>query len=136
MTSDEKTRIATCRCGQLEATCAGEPVRISACHCLNCQKRSGSAFAAQARWPDERVTVSGESRTWSHTGDSGRRADFRFCPRCGSTVVYVSEGMPGVTAVALGAFADPSFPAPRHSGYEERKHPWVEILGEDVEHCS
>jgi hypothetical protein len=129
-------RTATCRCGRLRATCVGEPVRVSVCHCLDCQRRSGSAFATQARWPDENVTVSGEAATWERTADSGRRATYRFCPTCGSTVAYVIEGWPGVTAVPLGAFADPSFPAPRFSVYEHRKHAWVCVLGEDVEHSS
>jgi hypothetical protein len=127
-------RIATCRCGQLQAVCTGEPVRISVCHCLNCQKRSGSAFAAQARFPAECVIIRGETAEWSVVGESGARADFRFCPRCGSTVVYASEAMPGVIAVAVGAFADPGFPAPAFSGYEERRHPWAVIAGDDVQH--
>jgi hypothetical protein len=48
------TRTASCRCGALRAICEGEPVQVSVCHCLECQRRSGSAFAAQARRPDER----------------------------------------------------------------------------------
>jgi hypothetical protein len=131
-----KAREASCRCGQLRAACFGEPVRISVCHCLECQKRSGSAFAAQARWPDAQVRVEGESRTWTRIADSGHRATYRFCPECGSTVAYVIEGWPGLTAVPLGAFADPEFPAPRFSVYEHRKHAWVAILGDDVEHSS
>lgn len=130
------TRTASCRCGQLTATCAGEPVRVSACHCLDCQKRTGSAFAAQARWPEERVTVRGEASTWQRTADSGHVATYRFCPRCGSTVAYVIDGWPGVVAVPLGAFADPAFPPPRFSVYEHRKHPWVLVLGDEVEHSA
>jgi hypothetical protein len=64
-------RIATCRCGQLRAVCAGEPVRVSVCHCLDCQKRSGSAFAAQARWPDSQVEIIGQARIWVRVADSG-----------------------------------------------------------------
>jgi len=130
------TRTATCRCGQLRAVCVGEPVRISVCHCLACQQRSGSAFAAQARWPEDRVTVTGEAKTWVRIADSGHRATYSFCPNCGSTVVYVIEDWPGVIAVPLGAFADPSFPPPRFSVYEHRKHAWTGVLGEDVEHSS
>ena len=129
-------RTATCRCGQLRAECEGEPVRVSVCHCLECQKRSGSAFAAQARWPEQRVRVSGESKIWERVADSGHRATYRFCPQCGSTVAYVIEGWPGVVAVPLGAFADPGFPAPRFSVYEHRKHAWTTVLGEEVEHSS
>lgn len=128
------TRVATCRCGQLRATCSGEPVRVSVCHCLECQKRTGSAFGVQARWPNDDIGFTGDHRTWSRTADSGNRATYRFCPICGSTLAYTNEGMAGVTAIAVGAFADPSFPAPNFSVYEERKHKWVEVLGERLEH--
>jgi hypothetical protein len=127
-------RVATCRCGQLQVKCKGDPVRISVCHCLNCQKRSGSSFAAQARWPDEQIELTGRFKTWTHQGDSGSPAHFRFCPDCGSTVAYVADAMPGVTAVAIGAFADPDFPPPEYSVYEERKHAWVTIVGDDIDH--
>ncbi len=129
-------RTAACRCGQLTAVCEGEPVRVSVCHCLACQARTGSAFAAQARWPDAQVTVSGRAKTWERIADSGRKAVYSFCPDCGSTVAYALEGWPGVTAVPLGAFADPAFPAPNFSVYEDRKHPWTVILGEAVDHSS
>ena len=127
-------RVATCRCGRLRATCTGEPLRVSVCHCLDCQQRSGSAFAVQARWPDERLVLEGEHREWSRTTASGARATFRFCPACGGTVAFVGSGLPGVTAVPVGAFADPAFPPPTVSVYEERSHAWVAIAGDDVEH--
>jgi hypothetical protein len=123
-------RTASCRCGQLKAECRGDPVRISVCHCLTCKLRSGSAFAAQARWPDEQVTVSGTFKEWRGVADSGAVSVFRFCPECGATVAYALETFPGVTAVPIGAFADPAFPAPGFSVWEERKHAWVEITGE------
>lgn len=129
-------RIATCRCGQLRAVCVGEPVRVSVYHCLDCQKRSGSAFAAQARWPDAQVQVVGAAKTWVRVADSGHRATYRFCPECGSTIAYQIEGWAGVTAVPLGAFADPSFPSPGFSVYEHRKHAWATVLGDDVKHSS
>jgi hypothetical protein len=129
-------RTATCRCGQLRAVCQGEPVRVSVCHCLACQKRSGSAFAAQARWPDAQVAVTGEAKTWVRIADSGNRVTYRFCPDCGSTLAYEIEGRPGITAVPLGAFADPGFPAPKFSVYEHRKHAWTLVLGDEVEHSS
>ncbi|WP_299866348.1 GFA family protein [uncultured Hoeflea sp.] len=111
-------------------------MRVSACHCLECQKRSGSAFATQARWPDEQVVISGQFKQWERIADSGHRATYKFCPVCGSTLAYVIEGWPGVTAVAVGAFADPNFPGPKFSVYEHRKHDWVEIHGDEVEHSS
>lgn len=128
-------RTASCRCGQLTATCTGDPVRVSVCHCLDCQKRTGSAFSAQARWPAAQVTIEGKSKTWLQIADSGNRITHHFCPDCGSTFHYTIEGkFDGLIAIPIGAFADPDFPAPRFSVWEERKHSWVEILGKDVEH--
>jgi hypothetical protein len=129
------TRTAQCRCGAVKAECTGEPGRVSVCHCLNCKRRSGSAFAAQARWPEDRVALTGETRSWSLTGDSGSTATFRFCAACGSDICYEIDAMPGVIAIPIGAFADPDFtPWPAYSVYESRKHGWVEIVGDTVEH--
>ena len=131
--SDERT--ASCRCGQLGATVTGDPVRVSVCHCLDCKKRTGSAFSAQARWPSDRFQSQGESRTWMHRADSGNRITHHFCPECGSTLFYVIEGkFDGLVAIPLGAFDDPYFASPKFSVWEQRKNSWVEILGGDVEH--
>ena len=127
-------RTASCRCGQLQVTVTGEPVRVSVCHCLACQKRTGSAFSAQARWPAECVTIEGESKEWTRTADSGQTCIYHFCPECGSTVHYGGGNYPDLVAIPLGAFDDPYIASPDYSVWEERKHDWVEILGEDVEH--
>ena len=109
-------------------------MRVSVCHCLECQRRTGSAFAVQARWPEGQVALTGRFSIWSRLGDSGMSAAYRFCPLCGSTVAYENEGMPGLIAIPVGAFADPMFPAPGFSVYEERMHTWVQIVGDEVEH--
>ena len=129
------TRTASCRCGQLRATVTGEPGRVSVCHCLDCKKRSGSAFAVQARWPAERVKIDGRSKSFEKVADSGNRATFHFCPDCGSDVHYNNNGkFDGMVAIPLGAFDDPFFLEPRFSVWEERKHDWVAINGDGVEH--
>lgn len=127
-------REASCRCGLLRAVCEGDPVRVSVCHCLACQQRTGSAFAAQARFPADRVTITGEARVWTRIADSGNATHYSFCPTCGSTVHYGRGNFPDVIAIPLGAFADPGFPPPGFSVWEERKHPWTIILGDGVEH--
>ncbi len=132
--SERTTRTATCACGQLQVTCAGDPVRVSVCHCLDCQKRSGSSFAAQARWPAERVAVSGNSRHRDKPGENGTMR-FHFCPDCGGGLFYAPADDPGgLVAVAIGGFADPSFPQPDYSVYEQRKHAWVSITGAGIDH--
>lgn len=128
-------RTASCRCGQLRVTTSGEPVRVSVCHCLNCKKRSGSAFAVQARWPEDQVRIEGRSNAFEKVADSGNRATFHFCPDCGSDVHYDINGkFDGQIAIPLGAFDDPYFLTPTFSVWEEHKHDWVEITGPSVEH--
>lgn len=79
------------------------PVRISICHCLACQRRTGSVFGEQARFPRVNVSISGASTEFERVGDEGSRAKFHFCPRCGSTVYYEPEGLPEFVAIPVGA---------------------------------
>ncbi len=100
------------------------------CHCLACQKRTGSIFAVQARFHREDVrSIDGNDCRFVRVGDSGGRATFHFCPSCGSTVYYEADWMPGFVAVPVGAFADPDFPPPKVVVYEERRHPWAVMPG-------
>jgi hypothetical protein len=127
------TRLASCSCGQLSAACEGEPVRISMCHCLACQRRTGGTFGVQARFPRDKVAITGESTAYVRIGDSGNSATFHFCAACGATVYYRIDHIPDVIAVPVGAFADPTFPTPKISVYESRKHAWTGIPV-DAEH--
>ena len=119
-------RLASCSCGQLTARVSGEPVRVSICHCLACQRRTGSVFGQQARFRREHVRVSGASTRYVRVGDEGSRITFHFCPSCGSTVYYEPQGLEEYLGIPVGAFAEPGFPAPGVSVYEDRKHAWVQ----------
>ena len=103
------------------------------CHCLACQRRTGSAFGIQARFLSDRVGVDGRYADYVRTSDSGEARTFHFCPDCGATVVYTIETVPDLVAVPVGAFADPSFPAPTVSVYESRRHPWMAVP-DTIEH--
>lgn len=85
----------------------------------------------QARWPKERVDVTGRYREYVRVSDAGEERTFRFCPDCGATVFWTTEGWDSV-AVAIGAFADPSFPRPTVSVYGSRRYPWL-LVPEGVE---
>jgi hypothetical protein len=100
-------------------------VRVGICHCLACQRRTGSVFGVQARFTRDRVTVEGRATEWVRVGDDGGRGTFRFCPDCGATVYYTFDEEPDLVGVPVGAFADPSFPPPTYSVYETRAHGWV-----------
>jgi hypothetical protein len=73
------------------------------------------------------VRVVGRHSDFVRTSDEGVDRTFHFCPDCGATVFYTEPTRPDVVAVPVGAFADPSFPAPTVSVYESRRHPWVAV---------
>jgi hypothetical protein len=119
------TRFATCVCGQLTASCSGDPAQVSLCHCLACQRRTGSTYGIAAFFLRENVVVAGEARAYSRSSDSGHLVSFYFCPHCGSTVYWKPDRKPEMVAVAVGAFADPAFPPPSQAVYAEHRHQWV-----------
>ncbi len=120
-------REASCSCGQLRATVEGDPIRVSVCHCLACQRRTGSVFAALAGFAAP-YRVAGAATEYVRTGDAGAKFRFRFCPVCGTNLFHTEEGFEHAgVSVAVGAFADPSFPPPAISVYDCRRHPWVQL---------
>lgn len=121
------SRTASCCCGQLSIEVQGEPRSVGVCHCLACQRRTGSLFAALAGFASP-YQVTGTATEFVRTGDQGAKFRFRFCPVCGSTVFHTEEGYESEwVAVAVGAFADPDFPPPQDSVYDCRRHSWVRL---------
>ena len=104
------------------------------CHCLSCQRRTGSVFGVQARFDRDKMTVEGRSAEFVRVGDAAGRITSHFCPTCGSTVYWELDTIPGFVTVAVGAFADPRFPPPRVSVYEERRHSWAAMPALNIEH--
>ena len=105
-------RIAHCCCGSLRAEATGEPAFLGACHCTECQRRTGAAFGVNTYFLKGLVRTEGQSKVYVRGSDSGRKAEFHFCPGCGSTVFWYAEIVPDLVGIAFGAFADPSIPGP------------------------
>jgi len=123
------SREAACSCGQLRLKAAGDPIVVSLCHCLACQRRTGSAFGIQAAFTSDQIDVVGRYSDYLRISDEADRKEhlFHFCPDCGGTVFYTEPTEPDLVVVAVGAFADPSFPPPTQSIYESRRHPWLAV---------
>lgn len=121
-------RIAACACGRLKLRTTGEPRRISMCHCRDCQRRTGSLFSVAAFYPREAVAmIEGESKSFTRPSATGKDVTFHFCPGCGASLYWLPERMPHLIGVAVGAFADPSFPQPEQSVWSKDKHHWLTL---------
>ena len=127
--SDVTTREAACHCGQLRLQVTGDPFAVSICNCLACQRRTGSAFGMQAAFTRDQVNVSGRYSDYTRVSDEEdrKRGVFHFCPDCGANVFITEPDEPDLMVVSVGSFADPSFPPPTESGYDSRRHPWLEL---------
>ena len=119
------TRTATCACGQLSIRCEGDPLLVSLCNCLDCQKRTGGVFGLAAFFDRANVTPSGEAKSYARSSDSGWKVTFHFCPTCGGSVYWEPERKPELVAIGVGGFADPTFPAPTQSVHNKSRHPWI-----------
>jgi len=102
-----------CLCGDVRISARGEPYRVGLCHCLDCRKHHGALFHASAIFPEEAVTVSGETREFR-----GRH----FCPRCGGSVFGRSGDE---VEVSLGALDDIDRFRPTYELWTVRREGWL-----------
>jgi hypothetical protein len=100
-----------CVCASVVYVCSAEPERVTICHCLWCQRRTGTAFGTEVVFREQDVTFSGlPAASYRHSSDeSGRWLEIYFCPRCGSNLGFTLEAVPGLRTVPAGTFDDPSF---------------------------
>jgi hypothetical protein len=119
-------RTATCACGQLRVAVDGEPERVLACNCRECQRRTGSVFGVSAYFARSALAgIEGEHRSFTRTAGAGLRFETSFCPVCGSSVLWTASALPDHVAIAVGCFADPAFPPPTEVAWTTERHPWV-----------
>ena len=117
---------ASCQCGKLTARIDdGAEAFVVACHCIDCQKRSGSPFGEIAYFPVDAVTIRGEAREYTRPTDAGNTFTSGFCSTCGSTLYGSASKHPDLTGITVGTISDPALPAPMRSIYEQSRHPWI-----------
>lgn len=118
---------ATCQCDRLKIALPARPLITIACHCRACQKRTGAPFGVLAYYPADKVAITGEAKAYRRTSAEGNAVETFFCPHCGSTVYLRLGKQPALVGVAVGSIADPDFPAPTWSVWEESRHHWVDM---------
>ncbi|MEZ2131925.1 MULTISPECIES: GFA family protein [unclassified Sinorhizobium] len=118
---------ARCACGALALTLPEQSRLVVACHCLDCQRRTGAPFGVGAFYPADAVAISGAAKEFTRDGASGGKVHIYFCPNCGSSVYWTADKLPSMIGVAVGALADPNYPAPVLSIFEQSKHDWVQM---------
>src|SRR3954447_11004807 len=116
---------AQCSCGAIALDLPAQAQLVVACHCLECQRRTGAPFSVGAFYAADAVTITGAAKAYSRDGASGGKVHSHFCPTCGSTVYWKADVLPTMIGVAVGAMADPLYRKPDRSVFEQSKHHWV-----------
>ena len=93
-----------CRCGRVRYSVALDaPPRVYACHCLDCQTWSGSAFRLQFILPEEQLEVSGAPALCERTTlDGAHTSRQRGCPLCFTRVYNTNTRRPGLAVIRAG----------------------------------
>ncbi len=137
MTESNDWVAGACLCGNIQyAIDRGGVAGQAHCHCRDCQRATGSAFASfcflpEASFRAERGTVKG----FSVRGESGGRVTRFFCPDCGSQLYSEVEMMPGFRFVKSGSLDDASWMEPQAVFWCDSAQPWVVMPDGLAEHA-
>lgn len=115
-----------CLCGSVRYAFEGDPLMSLVCHCTHCQKQSGSAFSTIIGVPEPVLEVSGETKTFRDSGESGMAVERIFCPSCGSPLISKVEVAPGLSFIKAGTLDDTSTFSPSSHIWTRSKQCWVE----------
>ena len=119
-----------CLCGAVRYTAEADPTSASVCHCRDCQKFTGSAFAVLVRVTKEAVSIEGTPKTFTSLGGSGNPIFRHFCPECGSSIAEESAMRPDSIVLNVGTFDDPSVAKPGREIFRADALPWIEVHGD------
>lgn len=123
-----------CLCGAVRYEVEGELLRAARCHCDDCRRSTGAAFATNVFVPaDALKIVQGETKTYQHRTDSGSTMTRAFCADCGSPLYGFSSANEATRSIRVGAIDDASFVKPQIEVFTARKLACT-TLGDDTEH--
>ena len=121
------TREGGCSCGAVRYRLASEPMFVNCCHCLNCQRQTGSAFVINLLIETDRVEVlAGEPERIDVPRDDGSKQQIFRCPTC-QVAVYSQYTHPGFLFVRGGTLDDASTVTPDAHIYTRSKVPWLRL---------
>jgi len=116
-----------CSCGAVRYRLASDPMFVHCCHCLNCQRQTGSAFVINLLIEADRVElVAGDPQAVDVPRDDGSRQRVYRCPDC-QVAVFSEYGRPEISFVRAGTLDRPSDVAPDVHIFTRSKLPWITL---------
>ena len=125
---------ARCACGAIAATTAAAPLFAIACHCIECQRRTGAPFGAGVYYPRDAVALTGRVADYARDTDSGGTMRNRFCPVCGTSLAWTIDAHPELIGIAIGAIEDRPASLGIDSLWERSKQDWITLDAATAHH--
>jgi hypothetical protein len=120
-----------CQCDSVRYIVTTEPIRLLACHCKECQRQSGSAFGMSMLVKKDSLTVTGRTKQFTRSADSGNEVTGVFCPECGVRIYHVPNPVQDVVALKPGTLDDTSWLRPVSFIWMKSAQGWV-LVPDDV----
>jgi hypothetical protein len=119
-----------CHCGAVSFTAEIDPGRVMVCHCTDCQVLSGAPFRAVAVAAYDTLQVSGQTRSYVKTAQSGNRRAQVFCPECGTPLWATAPENPTSVVIRLGCVKQRAQLKPAVQIWQHSALPWLGELAE------
>jgi hypothetical protein len=117
-----------CQCGAVRYAVTAEPITVYACHCHDCQRQTGAAFALSMVVPRGAIRVTaGVAREWLRPGAVTASGTPALCLFCGARLYHLPERNQAVAVVKPGTLDDTSWLAAVGHIFTDHRQPWVVI---------
>lgn len=117
-----------CHCGNVHFTAEVDPSRVMTCHCADCQTLSGAPFRAIVQAPIESLALTGETRRYVKTAESGNKRAQVFCPECATPLFACAVENPPNVTIRVGCLAERAQLKPGMQLWQRSALPWLPEL--------
>jgi hypothetical protein len=122
-----------CHCGAVRYEVTADALFAGHCQCTDCQKNGGGGHSSIFAVPSSGVSMTGNTKVYEVTADSGSTVGRGFCPDCGGPVFTVTTGLPDVTIIKAGSLDNPGQFEPQMVIYTKSGQGWdKDILGGEL----
>jgi hypothetical protein len=128
---DEPFAVGSCSCGNIALTIREKPQMMVQCHCLDCQKTTGTGHTSNAYFAKEDVSIHGDATCHTLAADSGHEMIRCFCPTCGSRMFGYNGQKPGTISIPVGCLDNNSWFSPQVVLFTSQREDW-DITTEEV----
>lgn len=116
-----------CLCGAVRYESGSGQLIGGHCHCLHCQKSSGTGHSSHLGVPKSAVSITGDTTVFEAQTDAGNTVSRHFCPTCGSPVFSTNSSMPDLLFLRASCLDDPEIFQPGVVVYTKSRPSWDHI---------